>query len=477
MSLAPKPRALATMTHPDNADFDDSGEPLDLAVAGLKISPTDEASADAHEDILDLDTQSVIEDAPLELTGYERRVSVRAYNYWASLLGNRNFPSVHDLQAEAIESFRDHSILLDFSQGPQNAVLRYIGKGLRDECGLGVSDIKPDDVPGKSLLSRLTDHYLEIIANRAPIGFEAEFNNAKGHPLMYRGILLPLSDDDDNINFIYGVLSWKEEVSTATVVASFPEQARTAWDKATALATETETQAPADESVEDAFDTLELTETEYHPAPQKTVDTIQDNEALLVLLDHAKAAAEQVRSSDGRTRAALYDALTQAYAFHGAATAEPEQFQALLAHHDLVQQPRAPYTPTVKLIFGTDYDKTRLTEYAAALGYAEREEISSLAFRGWLDGFEGGLKGVVAAERDARAKAKGNSRLDKASVVRVRLASRPAMATITLPDDVTGDYVLLVARRQPGSQTADIVAVAPTDAQLVDTVLRRLNKH
>ncbi len=469
MSLAPKPRALASMIYPDDAAPDHAAEPLDLGVAGLNISPADPAlaeapaSADAHEDILDLDTQSVIEDAPLELTGYERRVSVRAYNYWASLLGSRNFPSVHDLQAEAIESFRDHSILMDFSQGPNNAVLRYIGKGLREECGLGVSDIKPDEVPGKSLLSRLTDHYLEIIANRAPIGFEAEFTNAQGHPLMYRGILLPLSDDDDSINFIYGVLSWKEEVSAATVVASFPEHARLAWDKAAAHEGDT--------------DTLDLTEAALEPAAENSPYVHQDNEALLVLLDHAKAAAEQVRSSDGRTRAALYDALTQAYAFHGAAAAEPEQFQALLAHHDLVQQPRAPYTPTVKLIFGTDYDKTRLTEYAAALGYAEREDISSLAFRAWLDGFEGGLKGVVAAEREARARAKGNSRVDKASLVRGALASRTAMATITLPDDVTGDYVLLVARRQPGSQTADIVAVAPTDAQLVDTVLRRLNKH
>ena len=35
------------------------------------------------------------------------------------------------------------------------------------------------DVPSRSLLSRLTDHYLQIIANRAPIGFEAEFVNQR----------------------------------------------------------------------------------------------------------------------------------------------------------------------------------------------------------------------------------------------------------------------------------------------------------
>jgi hypothetical protein len=34
--------------------------------------------------------------------------------------------------------------------------------------------------------------------------------------------------------------------------------------------------------------------------------------------------------------------------------------------------PRAPYLPFVKLVFGTEYDKTRLTEYATALAHARR---------------------------------------------------------------------------------------------------------
>ena len=65
---------------------------------------------------------------------------------------------------------------------------------------------------GRSLLSRLTDHYLQIIANRAPIGFEAEFVNDRGVTIMYRGILLPFSSDDDTIDFIMGVINWKEGV-------------------------------------------------------------------------------------------------------------------------------------------------------------------------------------------------------------------------------------------------------------------------
>ena len=83
------------------------------------------------------------------------------------------------------------------------------------------------DVPARSLLSRLTDHHLQIIANRAPIGFEAEFVSQRGHNTLYRGILMPLSSDGEAIDFIYGVINWKEmaDANTASVLATQVEAA------------------------------------------------------------------------------------------------------------------------------------------------------------------------------------------------------------------------------------------------------------
>ena len=72
------------------------------------------------------------------------------------------------------------------------------------------------EVPSRSLLSRLTDHYLQIIANCAPIGFEAEFVGQRGHNTLYRGILMPLSSDGETIDFIYGVINWKEIADSET---------------------------------------------------------------------------------------------------------------------------------------------------------------------------------------------------------------------------------------------------------------------
>src|SRR3954454_155720 len=139
----------------------------------------------------------------------ERRMHVRAYNYWVSLLDGRDFPTIDDLDSSEVQDFAANSLLLDFTCGSDNPAIPYVGPTLRDECGLDDDMRTIADVPSRSLLSRLTDHYMQIIANRAPVGFEAEFENQRSQTICYRGILMPFSSDGDSIDFIYGVINWK----------------------------------------------------------------------------------------------------------------------------------------------------------------------------------------------------------------------------------------------------------------------------
>src|SRR5438105_9848691 len=166
-----------------------------------------------HEHPRDFDLPA-IETAPAEdvaaaIGTDERRMHVRAYNYWVSLLEGRDFPSIEDLEPGDVQDFAANSVLLDFTCGKDNPALPYVGTAIRDECALDDDMRTIADVPSRSLLSRLTDHYMQIIANRAPVGFEAEFDNPTGESICYRGILMPFSSDGDAIDFIYGVINWK----------------------------------------------------------------------------------------------------------------------------------------------------------------------------------------------------------------------------------------------------------------------------
>ena len=163
-----------------------------------------------------LDTPDELETPPSPVGQDERRMQVRAYNYWASLLGERSFPSIEALEPEELGDFGPYSVLLDFTAGIENPVVTFLGERLANECGTDHQIKRLNDVPARSLLSRITDHYMQILANEAPIGFEAEFVNQREANVMYRGILLPFSSNDETIDFIYGVINWKEVADQRT---------------------------------------------------------------------------------------------------------------------------------------------------------------------------------------------------------------------------------------------------------------------
>ncbi|SNS85175.1 hypothetical protein SAMN06295912_11948 [Sphingomonas laterariae] len=402
-------------------------------------------------------------DAPPAIGSDERRMHVRAYNYWVSLLAGRPFPAIQDLDPAGIADFGPNSVLLDFSRDPENPAIAVMGADLRDEGDY--ADVPPTiaEVPGGSLLSRLTDHYLEIIANRAPIGFEAEFVNQRGANTLYRGILMPFSSGGETIDFVYGVISWKEVVSAAEADALSLEigQALAAPSPAPIWADGPNAAAPFPIAEED-FDADWFDAVHEQGGYDATAEIgLADRLAL------ARETADAARTARARTRAALYRALGLAYDFALVAEARPDEYAELLADCGMKAQARAPMTPVVKLVFGADYDKTRLTEFAAALAYARRTDVGLGELRGLLESHEGGLKGLVAAERAARRPAHRPAPADP----RTALRAAPPRAHVDL-GPVADEFLLLVGRREPNGSVA-ILAPVTGEEKLLEQALRR----
>jgi hypothetical protein len=426
------------------------------------------------------------EDAAIEpppvISGDERRMQVRAYNFWTSHLGEGNYPNIEELEPENVEDFRDFSVLLDFTSGVENPSIQYLGEALRNECGLTDDITYLDQVPPRSLLSRITDHYLQIIANRAPIGFEAEFVNERGVNIMYRGILLPYSSDDDTIDFIYGVINWKEgaPAEIATPLAAEVEAALAAvpvrkdhvpvWADGPAA-----TDADIDTSLEEPQNEDELVldasfaDAAYAPALIEEVEP-DEGTSLADWLQVARDSADIARDADARSRDTLYRAIGRAYDFSLAAERYPADYAEMLADNGITVQERAPMTPIVKLIFGAGYDKTRLTEFAAALDYAHRNSVTAGQFADLLSKHDGGLKGIVQAERRARKVEKGEH------VKPVELDPRPRLRAARARDLIefahgNDEFVVLVARRDANGHVAIVGSME--DAGLTDKVLAK----
>ncbi|WP_375545915.1 PAS domain-containing protein [Tsuneonella litorea] len=585
------------------------------------------------------DDEAVSEPPPSPVGQDERRMQVRAYNHWASLLADRNFPSIEDLDPDALPDFGPNSVLLDFTNGIEDPSIRFLGDQLAAECDIDRAIDKLSDVPHRSLLTRITDHYMQILANQAPIGFEAEFVNQRGSTILYRGILLPFSSDDDTIDFIYGVINWKQMADQQTSdellleidqalqadegvphradpvtdwadgpgaesAAESAAEARQDEDASSPLAkkpasadplplpafgnddesdeedddgdlseaieaVDDEPEGPSrfasllglggartaadgfDEDDEDDYDADEdpvakwlnrptplealpevcfghedaqvapatpAGDTEHsaqdeagghrdEAEPLELVDAVEDSaDAPLELVDvvepepepetgtaavapafdpadsgdaglydclaEARELALAARSCEDRSRTALYAAVGRAYDVSLAAQAEPEEFAELIADSGLTVQDRAPMTPVVKLVFGADYDKTRLTEYAAVLTHAHRLGIERGALAGFLGQAEGGLKGVVQAERALRRADDGE---DTARETPREALARKLRDIAPLGfEDIESEgeeFALVMIRRVDG----DVVVLGEiADAALVEKAARKL---
>ncbi len=394
----------------------------------------------------------------LSIGSDERRMHVRAYNHWVSLLQGRAYPSIEDLDPGNIADFGPHSVLLDFSKGVENPAIRYLGRSLRDECGVTADITHVGEVPSRSLLSRLTDHYLQIIANRAPIGFEAEFVGQRGHNTLYRGILMPFSSDGDAIDFIYGVINWKELVDAETQ-ARLEREVEEARRTAPAPLTTAPVWADGPSA---GFDDDVIVEDAETPVAAPAPDSLADR--LLIARETAAAA----RAADTRSRSSLYRALSRAYDFARASEENADDYAELLADAGISVQARAPMTAAAKLVFGADYDKTRLTEFAAVMSHARRHDIAEGGLDAFIGAAEGGIKGIVKAERALRKPAPQPDLFDQ---VRAELRARPAIAHVQMAAG-TEEFVLLLARAGADGEL-DIVARIDDDAALSNRALRK----
>jgi hypothetical protein len=402
----------------------------------------------------------------------ERRMHVRAYNFWANLLGSRSFPSIDHLDLNDIGDFGAHAVLLDFTSGIENPAIGYVGDALVAEC-----ELTPDvgyiaDVPRGSLLSRLTDHYLQIIANRAPIGFEAEFVNARGVTIMYRGVLLPFSSDDDTIDFILGVINWKQAAEPTLNDALAREVSAAAALHTTAPAHGEAMPLWADGPVstdigrddDGAFVDMDSDEATL---PELV---LSDSEASLAdRLAIARETASVAAQTEGRSRKALYEAICHAWSFAVGASEAPQDYAEMVQNAGLVMSPRSPMTTVAKLVFGTGYDKTRLAEIATVLRYAEREAVDAAELLQVLDTHAGGIKGLVQAER--RRARPVTEKPDRALINRQKLRHAAPLAQIVGLPHGDDEFVVLVARRDGGGITSVVATLSSSDAEQVITRL------
>lgn len=140
--------------------------------------------------------------------GSERRLAARALSRWDAARGDRTFPTHAEFLNDDGADFASNMMLIEASETGDRYQIVDAGGELANAFGPDVVGREIDDVLPSSIERGLSFCSTAAIMKK-PIADVGQFVNNSGEELHYRGILMPLSDNQETVNILLGAFSYK----------------------------------------------------------------------------------------------------------------------------------------------------------------------------------------------------------------------------------------------------------------------------
>lgn len=145
-----------------------------------------------------------------EQQAMERRLVVRLMHYWRSLGDIDGFPRRSDIDPEAIADMWPHCALLDVSGKETDPEFVYVGSALTARAGAELTGRLLSSAAPDSLVSKGFSYFGQVLDRKVPISFGGEFADGRGVKILYRSIILPLSQDGSDITGLLAAVNCRE---------------------------------------------------------------------------------------------------------------------------------------------------------------------------------------------------------------------------------------------------------------------------
>ncbi|MHA1109269.1 MAG: PAS domain-containing protein, partial [Alphaproteobacteria bacterium] len=140
----------------------------------------------------------------------ERRLVLRLLSHWRTLCGERELPSFAELDPAQMPDMWDDCLVLDVAGYQDNPVFRSIGPDLTAYAGMDLINRHVTDAPQNTLLAVSVSYAAEVLRKCVPISRGGEFFKPDGVRVLYRSILLPMSDDGETVSGLLGAANCRE---------------------------------------------------------------------------------------------------------------------------------------------------------------------------------------------------------------------------------------------------------------------------
>jgi hypothetical protein len=139
----------------------------------------------------------------------DRRLVFRLLGHWRDLILHGEFPSFANLDPSEIADVWPFCFALDTTEFADDPIIRVaepaVAAGADDVIGRHVSDL-----PSSTLLGHACAYAQEVLRKRVPVSRGGSIARPDGTRILYRSILLPMSDDGHTICGLLGAANFRE---------------------------------------------------------------------------------------------------------------------------------------------------------------------------------------------------------------------------------------------------------------------------
>jgi hypothetical protein len=138
-----------------------------------------------------------------------RRMVHRLLAHWRDAQGEDGFPSLDAILERDLGGILPSIFVLRVSADAGEAAFERVGESFAGEVSSDLTGKPVSAVPKGTLLEQAVGIYDEVLARKVPITRGGEFTHFQGGTVLYRSIILPLSEGEDTIDFLLGAANSK----------------------------------------------------------------------------------------------------------------------------------------------------------------------------------------------------------------------------------------------------------------------------
>ena len=139
---------------------------------------------------------------------HERRLTTRVLTIWKKIAG-KGFPKRSQVDPRDFGSDWANCIMIDIDKTPGNSRLSHVGNALRDATWPTFDRQCVSECLEGSLLELVTRHIGRVAEKKKPVSFGGSASHEDGD-ILYRTILLPLSETGSKIDGILAAVGYRE---------------------------------------------------------------------------------------------------------------------------------------------------------------------------------------------------------------------------------------------------------------------------